>query len=76
VSLLVERLGWLLFDGFSLLLPASNKIKATKTGGLLLSKAVSTQYEMPFKLSISTFHVSVMAITPAIVSHNVRHPSW
>jgi hypothetical protein len=30
---------------------------------------------MPFKLSISTFHVSVMAITPAIASHKVRHPS-
>jgi hypothetical protein len=30
---------------------------------------------LPFKLSISTFHVSVMAITPAIASHNVRHPS-
>ena len=37
---------------------------------------VATQYEIPFKLSISTFHVSVMAITPAIVSHKVRHPSW
>src|SRR5215472_6274070 len=36
---------------------------------------VATQYEIPFKLSISTFHVSVMAITPAIVSHKVRHPS-
>jgi hypothetical protein len=36
---------------------------------------VATQYEMPFKLSISTFHVSVMAITPAMVSHKVRHPS-
>jgi hypothetical protein len=35
-----------------------------------------TQYEIPFKLSISTFHVSVMAITPAIASHKVRHPSW
>jgi hypothetical protein len=35
----------------------------------------ATQYEIPFKLSISTFHVSVMAITPAIASHNVRHPS-
>jgi len=37
---------------------------------------VATQYEIPFKLSISTFHVSVMAITPAIASHKVRHPSW
>jgi hypothetical protein len=40
-------------------------------GGLL----VATQYEIPFKVSISTFHVSVMAITPAIASHKVRHPS-
>jgi len=37
---------------------------------------VATQYEIPFKLSISTFHVSVMAITPAIASHKVRHPWW
>src|SRR5215472_14205521 len=36
---------------------------------------VATQYEIPFKLSISTFHVSVMASTPAIASHKVRHPS-
>jgi hypothetical protein len=36
---------------------------------------VATQYEKPFKLSMSTFHVSVMAITPAIASHKVRHPS-
>jgi hypothetical protein len=36
---------------------------------------VATQYEIPFKLSISTFHVSVMTITPAIASHKVRHPS-
>jgi hypothetical protein len=36
---------------------------------------VATQYEIPFKLSISTFHVSVMPSTPAIASHNVRHPS-
>jgi hypothetical protein len=36
---------------------------------------VATQYEIPFKLSISTFHVSVIAITPAIASHKVRHPS-
>jgi hypothetical protein len=37
--------------------------------------ANASQYEMPFKLSISTFHVSVMASTPAIASHKVRHPS-
>jgi hypothetical protein len=37
---------------------------------------VATQYEIPFKLSISAFHVSVMAITPATASHKVRHPSW
>jgi hypothetical protein len=37
---------------------------------------VETQYEIPFKLSISTFHVNVMAITPAMASHKVRHPSW
>ena len=30
---------------------------------------VATQYDIPFKLSISTVHVSVMAITPAIASH-------
>jgi hypothetical protein len=37
---------------------------------------VETQYEIPFKLSISTFHVSITAITAAIASHKVRHPSW
>jgi hypothetical protein len=37
---------------------------------------LQTQYEIPFKLSISTFHASVMAITPAIANHKVRHPSW
>ena len=37
--------------------------------------AQCVQYESPLKLSISTFHVSVMAITPAIASHKVRHPS-
>ena len=42
----------------------------------LLRLLIATQYEIPFKLSISTFHVSVMAITPAIASHKVRHPSW
>ena len=36
---------------------------------------VAVQYEIPFKLTISTFHVSVMAITPAIAIHKVRHPS-
>ena len=41
----------------------------------LLANFVAAQYEIPFKLSISTFHVSVMAITPAIASHKVRHPS-
>jgi len=41
-----------------------------------MSNDLATQYEIPFKLSISTFHVSVMAITPAIASHKVRHPSW
>jgi len=35
---------------------------------------VATQYEIPFKLNIR-FHVRVMAITPAIASHKVRHPS-
>src|SRR5690349_20958332 len=35
----------------------------------------STQYETPFKLSISTFHVSVMVSTPAIASHKARQPS-
>ena len=35
----------------------------------------ANQYEIPFKLNISTFHVSVMASTPAIASHIVRHPS-
>jgi hypothetical protein len=37
---------------------------------------VATQYEIPFKLSIRTFHVSIMAINPAIASHRLRHPSW
>jgi hypothetical protein len=36
---------------------------------------VATQYEIPLKLSISTFHVSVMVSTPAIASHKARHPS-
>src|SRR5215469_15745446 len=36
---------------------------------------VATQYEISFKLSTSTFHVSIMAITPAIASHKVGHPS-
>jgi hypothetical protein len=44
-------------------------------GGPLSFLFVATQYEIPSKLSISTFHVSVMAITPAIASHKVRHPS-
>jgi hypothetical protein len=37
---------------------------------------VATQYEIPFKLSMSTFQVSIIAMTPAIASHKVRHPSW
>src|SRR5262249_9062310 len=32
--------------------------------------------EIPFKLSIRTFHVSITAITAAIASYKVRHPSW
>jgi hypothetical protein len=36
---------------------------------------VATQYEVPFKLNITTLHVSIMAITPAIAIHKVRHPS-
>jgi hypothetical protein len=36
---------------------------------------VATQYEIPFKLSMSTFQVSIIAMTPAIASHKVRHPS-
>jgi hypothetical protein len=53
--------------------------KATKPVAFFFPLAglfVATQYDIPFKLSISTFHVSVMAITPAIASHKVRHPSW
>src|SRR6516162_8544688 len=34
-----------------------------------------TQYEMPFKLSMTTFQISMMAITPAMASHKARHPS-
>jgi len=34
-----------------------------------------TQYEMPFKLSMTTFQISIMAITPAMASHRARHPS-
>jgi len=41
----------------------------------MFNPMLQTQYEIPFKLSISTFHASVMAITPAIASHKVRHPS-
>jgi hypothetical protein len=33
------------------------------------------KYEIPFKLNIRIFHVNVMAITPAIASHKIRHPS-
>jgi hypothetical protein len=53
--------------------------KATKLVAFFFPVAdlfVATQYDILFKLSISTFHVSVMAITPAIASHKVRHPSW
>jgi hypothetical protein len=49
-----------------------------QVGGLFFSVAglfVATQYEIPFKLSISTFHVSVMASTPATASHKAFHPS-
>src|SRR5213595_3715838 len=42
-------------------------VEPIQTAGLF----VATQYEIPFKLSISTFHVSVMAITPAIATHKV-----
>jgi hypothetical protein len=38
--------------------------------------SVATQYEILFKLSIRTFHVSIMAINPAIASHRLRHPWW
>jgi hypothetical protein len=41
--------------------------KATKPVAFFFPAAglfVTTQYEIPFKLSISTFHVSIMAITP------------
>ena len=34
-----------------------------------------TQYEMPFKLSRTTFQISIIAITPAMASHKARHPS-
>ena len=37
--------------------------------------SVSTQYEMPFKLSMTTFQISIMTITPAMASHKARHPS-
>jgi hypothetical protein len=53
--------------------------KATKLVAFFFPLAglfVATQYDIAFKLSMSTFHVSVMAITPAIASHKVRHPSW
>jgi hypothetical protein len=56
----------------------SNDLGHQKSGGLFFPVAglfVASQYEIPFKLSISTFHVRVMAITPAIASHKVRHPS-
>jgi hypothetical protein len=55
-----------------------DKTQATKLVAFFFPAAglfVSTQYEIPFKLIISTFHASVMAITPAIASHKVRHPS-
>jgi hypothetical protein len=35
---------------------------------------VENQYEIPFKLSISTFHVMVIPNTPPIASHKARHP--
>jgi hypothetical protein len=34
------------------------------------------QYEKLFNPNISTFHVSVMANTPATASHKAFHPSW
>ena len=30
---------------------------------------------MPFKLSMTTFQISIMTITPAMASHKARHPS-
>jgi hypothetical protein len=36
---------------------------------------IPTQYEIPFKLSMTTFQISIMAITPAMASHKARHPS-
>jgi len=40
-----------------------------------LRSSVSTQYEMPFKLSMTTFQISMTASTPAMASHKARHPS-
>jgi hypothetical protein len=54
------------------------KTKATNLVAFFFPVAglfVATQYDIPFKLTISTFHVNVMAITPAIAIHKVRHPS-
>ena len=63
--------------------PATESTKASRASWwsanrsiFMFKSDVATQYEIPFKLSISTFHASVMAITPAIANHKVRHPSW
>jgi hypothetical protein len=52
---------------------AGSETVAKRLGVLALFAA--TQYEIPFKPSMSTFHVNVMASTPAIASHKLRHPS-
>jgi hypothetical protein len=54
------------------------KLTPPSLGGLFFPAAslCATQYEIPFKLSIITFQISIMAITPAMASHKDRHPSW
>jgi hypothetical protein len=53
-------------------------LRPRSLGGLFFPAAslCATQYEIPFKLSITTFQISKMAITPAMASHKDRHPSW
>jgi len=52
-------------------------VRSWNFSGLLLCRSygfVAVQYEIPFKLSMTTFQITMMAITPAIASHKARHP--
>jgi len=38
-------------------------------------RSLATQYEMPWKPSMTTFQMSIIAMTPGMASHKARHPS-